>query len=184
MNEDIKRWLIKSLCFRNKQVRSCWKGTLHLWFPLSKMYIENGNHTMEVDQDFDRWKLLLEYADCNVQRYISRYSVLWLHLPWVITTNIPFLFSSFPNGTERSLKRSAWVAIVMIENASLKDITTLCMKNLSLTHWGRDKMGNISQTAFSNAFSWMTISEFQLMFHFSESLFLRVKWTIFQHRFR
>ena len=30
-----------------------------------------------------------------------------------------------------------------------------------LTHWGRDKMAAISQTMFSNAFSWMEIYEFQ-----------------------
>ena len=40
-----------------------------------------------------------------------------------------------------------------------------------LTHWGRDKMDTISQTIFSNAFSWMKIFEFWLKFHWS--LFLR-----------
>ena len=51
-----------------------------------------------------------------------------------------------------------------------------------LTHWGRDKMASVSQTTFSNAFSWMKIFEFRLKFHWS--LFLRVQSTIFQHRFR
>ena len=32
---------------------------------------------------------------------------------------------------------------------------------LLLTHWGRDKMAEISQTTFSNAFSWMKIYEFR-----------------------
>ena len=30
-----------------------------------------------------------------------------------------------------------------------------------LIHWGRDKMAAISQTTFSNAFSWMKKYEFQ-----------------------
>ena len=51
-----------------------------------------------------------------------------------------------------------------------------------LTHWGQDKMAAISQTAFSNAFSWMKMYEFRLKFHWS--LFLRVELTIFQHWFR
>ena len=35
-----------------------------------------------------------------------------------------------------------------------------------LTHWGRDKIDAISQTTFSNAFAWMKIFEFRLIFHF------------------
>ena len=51
-----------------------------------------------------------------------------------------------------------------------------------LTHWGRDKKDAISQTTFSNAFSWMKLLEFWLKFHWN--LFLRVQLTIFQHWFR
>ena len=51
-----------------------------------------------------------------------------------------------------------------------------------LTHWGRDKMAAISQTTFSNAFSWMKMYEFHLRFHWN--LFLRFELTIFQHWFR
>ena len=36
-----------------------------------------------------------------------------------------------------------------------------------LTHWGRDKMAAISQTAFSNVFSLMKMYEFRLRFHWS-----------------
>ena len=50
---------------------------------------------------------------------------------------------------------------------------------LSLTHWGRDKMAAISQTIFSNAFSWIKMYEFRLSFHWS--LFPRVQLTKFQH---
>ena len=50
------------------------------------------------------------------------------------------------------------------------------------THWGRDKMADIFQTTFSNAFCWMKMYEFRLKFHWS--LFLRVKLTIFQLWYR
>ena len=33
-----------------------------------------------------------------------------------------------------------------------------------LTHWGRDKMTTISQTTYSNAFSWKKMYEFRLKF--------------------
>ena len=51
--------------------------------------------------------------------------------------------------------------------------------NYRLTHWGRDKMDAISQTTFSNAFSWMKMYQFRSKFHWS--LFLRVQLTIFHH---
>ena len=47
-----------------------------------------------------------------------------------------------------------------------------------LTHWGRDKMDAISQTTFSNAFSWMKIYQFRFRFHW------RIQLTTFQHWFR
>ena len=53
---------------------------------------------------------------------------------------------------------------------------------LLITHWGRDKMDDISQTTLSSSFSWMKMFEFRLKFHWN--LFLRVELTIFQHWFR
>ena len=58
---------------------------------------------------------------------------------------------------------------------------TMCLLTI-LTPWGRDRMAAMSQTMFSNAFSWMEINEFRLKFHWS--LFLRVQLTIFQHWLR
>ena len=51
-----------------------------------------------------------------------------------------------------------------------------------LTHWGRDKMANIFQMIFSNAFSLMKMYKFWWRFHWC--LFLRVQLTIFLHWFR
>ena len=50
-----------------------------------------------------------------------------------------------------------------------------------LTHWGRDKMADIFQTTFSNAFSSRNMYEFWLRFHLS--LFWGVQFTISQHWF-
>ena len=47
-----------------------------------------------------------------------------------------------------------------------------------LAHRGRDKMDAISQTTFSNTFSWIKMFEFRLKFH--GSLFPRVQLTRFQ----
>ena len=55
-------------------------------------------------------------------------------------------------------------------------------KSALLTHHPLDKMADISQTTFSNAFSWMIFFVFWLEFH--PSLFLKVQLTINQHWFR
>ena len=52
----------------------------------------------------------------------------------------------------------------------------------TLTHWGGDKMADISQTTFFNVFSWKKMYEFRLKFHWS--LFLRVKLKITQYWLR
>ena len=51
-----------------------------------------------------------------------------------------------------------------------------------LTHWSRDKIATIFQMAYSNAFCWMKMYEFPLIFHWS--LFLMFQLTIIQHWFR
>ena len=53
---------------------------------------------------------------------------------------------------------------------------------LDLTHWGRDKMVAISQTTFSNAFSWMKMYKFRLRFHWIFSP--RVESTMFMKTMR
>ena len=51
-------------------------------------------------------------------------------------------------------------------------ILKISVTNMSLTHWGWDKMAAVSQKTFSNVFYWMKMHEFRLRFHWS--LFLRV----------
>ena len=86
-----------------------------------------------------------------------------------------------------------WCAtITQVDSGSRFNITTLSYQYkwmvlslpqwMGLTHWGRDKMAAISQTIFSNTFSWMKMYEF--WFRFTWNLFLRVQLTIFRHWFR
>ena len=77
----------------------------------------------------------------------------------------------------------------MFPLAPLDHVMQICSSELvhrrsivPLTHWGRDKMAAVSQTMFSNAFSWMKMYAFRLKFHWS--LFLRFQLTIFQYWFR
>ena len=60
-------------------------------------------------------------------------------------------------------------------------LLTDCITSL-LTHLPLDKMAAISQTIFSDAFSWMKSFVFWLKFHWS--VFLRVQLTITKHWFR
>ena len=50
----------------------------------------------------------------------------------------------------------------------------------TLTHWDWDETDTISQTTFSNAFSWMKMYEFRLTFHWMLLLmFDLVCWRIY-----
>ena len=53
-----------------------------------------------------------------------------------------------------------------------------------LTYWGRDKKAGISQTTFSNVFSWMKMLMFEFLLKFHWSLFPRVQLTVSHHWFR
>ena len=83
-----------------------------------------------------------------------------------------------------------WFCYQMIATPGNKKATPLWpdpylsgqLRSISLTHWGRDKMAAVSQTTLSNAFSWMKMYKFRLIFHLS--LFPRVQLTILQHWFR
>ena len=60
-------------------------------------------------------------------------------------------------------------------------IHTTVEASVCSTHWGRDKIFIISQTTFSNAFSWVKMYELCLIFHWG--WLLRFQLTIFQHWF-
>ena len=76
-----------------------------------------------------------------------------------------------------------WCLLIWPSTISCQDICRHSddITNL-LTHWGRDEMADIFKTILSNAFYWMKIYQFWLIFHLS--LFPRVKLTMIQHWFR
>ena len=63
-----------------------------------------------------------------------------------------------------------------------KNVTPVHYHSFALTHLPFNKMAAISQTIFSDAFSWMKIFIFWLKFH--RSLFPKVQLTITQHWFK
>ena len=75
-----------------------------------------------------------------------------------------------------------WV-IIVCKDEHLQGVMKQSVDSImSLMPWGLDKFAAISQTTFSNPFSWMKIYEFHLRFDWS--LFLRFELTIYQHWFR
>ena len=89
------------------------------------------------------------------------------------------------HGVQCQLQYLACIWILILHHSKATSDSTiwgLCIIKNYYTHWGRDKMTTVSLTTLSNAFSWMTLLEFRLRFHWSS--FLRVQLTIFQHWFR
>ena len=73
---------------------------------------------------------------------------------------------------------SSWQSYIICYCA----LCTVTVVPILLTHWGRDKMAAISQTTISDAFFWIKMFEFPLIFHWS--LFPMVQLTIYQRWFR
>ena len=120
-------------------------------------------------------------CDCQVQRTIRAYHKQPCNVEfWRIHCYWP----------ERTVEWKVelpviWDAVTLMRrncNGSFVKVICVSVADISLTHWDRDKMDAISQTTISNAFSWMTMYEFWLRFHWT--LFLGVQLTISQHWFR
>ena len=94
--------------------------------------------------------------------WVKQYLVNFIALVGIANTTV-YKTSQFPQVS------GAWQTVLTFNTAS------------KLTHWGRDKMAAISQTTFSNAFSWMKMFELSLIFHWR--LLTRVQLTIYQHWF-
>ena len=143
---------------------------------------------MRLIVELRNWKLFLGWQKWNVlpalDQIILTYLVfLWITVDWESLTH----------------NRSHHIFVIIIWNQNGGIFYYICGKDNGLltceqhlyvwesggnhlTHWGRDKMEAISQTTFSNAFSWMKMFEYWLKFHWN--LFLRVQLIIFQHWFR
>ena len=70
-----------------------------------------------------------------------------------------------------------WNRINLTDSQREGQSSALGLTIYKLTDWGRDKMADIFQTTFSNAFSLLKMWQFRLRFHWS--VFPRVKLTIF-----
>ena len=102
--------------------------------------------------------------------------IFWNAFSWMKITIYWFKFhSNCPKGSINDIVIIGSTNGFAAGNAPFPDEPQL----RPLTHLPLDKMTAISQTTFSNAFSWMQLYEFRLRFHWS--LFLRIKLTIFQH---
>ena len=85
-------------------------------------------------------------------------------------------------GSVNDLESNRRQAIIWTNDGIVHWRTNVSLGIGIFTHWSRDKTDAISQTIFSNTFSWMITYEFWLQFHWS--LFLRVQLTIFRHWLR
>ena len=109
---------------------------------------------------------------CNTVQYII---ILYQALQWHSRNQ-----TLIPQKTPHS--SPSWLNYVVSIVRIWDKTDQIYQHSTALTHWGRDKMDAILQTAFSNAFSWMKTHKFRLRFHWS--LFLRFELTISQHWFR
>ena len=103
--------------------------------------------------------------------YSAKIAVFWSELygyPMGTITNMPALVQ---------ITSWRWQAIIWTKGGIIYWGKHASLRHNVLTHWGRDKIPAIFQTTFSNGFLWMKMHEFQLKFHWS--LFLEVKLTIF-----
>ena len=105
--------------------------------------------------------------------------------PWCVIGQITWSQMSDVESRDWPLLTSMDVSLALMSNEQRCDHGSqdwYHIDMLGLTHWGRDKMAAFSQTISSNAFPWMKMYEFRLIFHWS--LFLGVQLTIFRHWLR
>ena len=128
---------------------------------------------INLDETFHNSLTFTSYCKLHVTSYVS---VVQFHITWKAAVHI----MSCQKFLQHWLPFPSWWCFPWLY---LMAVHLSCIYDGScLTHWGRDKMATIFQTTISNAFSWMKMYEFWLIFHWS--LFLRVQLTFFQHWFR
>ena len=166
-------------------VSMCHYVILSIW-----VYDFFNRHNLFLFDSFSHIKITQEFGTCPMEgknlpmlSYIVHFTaVLWVKFQ--TSGQIRNQLGPQQNWTDISLGvRVCWVLLWIKAMAVGPGKPNVYMTSFSLlNHWGRDKIDAISQTTFSNAFSWMKMFELRLKFHWS--LFLRVQLTIFQHWFR
>ena len=139
----------------------------------------------------------LKHTDIGSDNGLSpgrRHAIIWSHSGMLSIGPLGTNFSEILIEVYTLSQKCIWkccleicghfVSPSMFKNKPVAWITekNQCYNPCQLTHRGRDKMDAISQTTFSNAFSWMKMHEFGLRFH--RGLFLRFNLTIGQQWFR
>ena len=145
------------------------------------------------------WAVYYEYLEENWQYYdgttLSNFSII-MQLPYSIKHHVFKIHKVFawPTWAWKALSfhqrdQSIWyLSAHGVRWGTIGTDHTYCNEycavscTLVLTHWGWDKMAVISRPTFANAFSWMKMNGFRLIFYWI--LFLRVKSTIFRHWLR
>ena len=142
-----------------------------------RKFPEHGSH-----DDVIKWKHFPRYwrpvtqsfdvfFDLRLDGRLSKHSCGW----WLETPSCPLWCQSNDCGINEAEQ-----CIISQDIEFSKNIPTSAPEEL--THWARDKMADIFQTTYWNAFSWIKILEFRIQFDWN--LFLRVQFTIIHHRFR
>ena len=116
----------------------------------------------------------------------KRYTIIWNNMAWFANVVCVDLSRSVDQPENIRCTDCVYQQILAITHMTQWWNGT-CMRQCSRpssvkAHWGRDKMADIFQMTFSNAFVLMKMLEFRLNFHWS--LFPWVQLTIFQHWFR
>ena len=150
----------------------------------------------------------IKLSDTSVSIVLSKHSLFFLHVAYIggllfhlkyqmtKSIGIPIvkrmvinrckyygLFSIWtPPPPLKNKNKSNFIEENVTEIIICKLLSAILFRGHALTHWGRDKMEAISQTTYSNAFSWLRMYEFRLKFHWS--LFPRIQLTIFHFWFR
>ena len=120
--------------------------------------------------------LCLFFKDCYIEAW-DIVSTIFLTLPdivwrYICLDAVRWSWDGVKSG-KWSLKYGTWSREIMAQSIQRsRPINTLRPR----------QMDAISQTTFSNAFSWMKMHEIRLRYH--RSLYLRFELTIFQHWFR
>ena len=138
-----------------------------------------------------------DWLPSGTNRYMNQWWFRCIHLTKIVLTALDTLIyiyiSVYLKIKQFKLDISLWGQCVKRKISVMKFLmfSCKCLDSPSAwyaagrsgsTHWGRDEIAAISQTTFSNTFSWKKMHEFRLRFHWS--LFLRVHLIIFQHWFR
>ena len=127
-----------------------------------------------------QWRgVLMFYLICALNKQLSKqWRDQWFETP----SRSLWRYCNVPYGRQNPRYQCHWCSDDIIVADGVVAQWTRASANKIFNTLRPRQMDAISQTTFSNAFSWMKMFEFRLKFHWS--LFLGFQLTIFQHWFR